>query len=106
MQSRMGVGGPLAASLSPSAVYGLAASGIITTGACACTATGGAGAYTYTWTRTSGSTLATATSPNSSSTTFRANPGSSGTVANFKCTVSDGVTSVDSGEVVAEFDRP
>lgn len=84
----------LSASLSTGNIYGYAPSGMITTLQVVCGAVGGTGAYTYSWTRVSGSGLIFADSPSSAATTFSYNaPGNQ--IAVFKCTVSDGVTSVD-----------
>lgn len=70
--------------------------GVVTSGAATCAGSKGGGAYTYTW-HTTG---CTATSPSSQSTTFFATVGASSTDnASAFCTISDGVTSVNTNTI-------
>jgi hypothetical protein len=84
----------------PSNVSGTAAAGYpngtITSNSASCAGAKGGGTYTYTW-HTTG---CTATSPSSASSTFYAtvNAGSTDNASAY-CTISDGVTSVNTGTI-------
>ena len=84
----------------PSNVSGSSAagnpSGTVTSGTATCAGAKGGGSYTYTWHTTN----CTANSPNSASTTFAAtvNAGSTDNASAY-CTISDGVTSVNTNTI-------
>lgn len=86
---------PLSMTLSHTEIYGYSPStGTIYTENVTATPTGGTGSYTYTWTRISG--LSTVhVSAGTSTVSFYSSFSSYGTrYATFRCTISDGVSSV------------
>ena len=94
----------LAASV-PSSTSKFGSTSTIVSNPITCTASGGTGSYTYSWVRLTGGI--TADSPTSATTTFRATglSAGSGTDSDFKCTVSDGATSVDSNVIAVHLER-
>lgn len=94
-------------SVSPSYVLGTSSgtgpTGTVNTARTTASVSGGTGNYTFAWERISGNTNATATSPASPDTAFRCTGVSGFTNAQFRLRVSDGVTTVYSAVVLAEF---
>lgn len=86
---------PLSMTLSHTEVYGWSdVTGTIYTEGVTATPTGGTGSYTYSWTRISGQSTVQA-SAGTRSVSFYSNFTNQGTrYATFRCTISDGVSSV------------
>lgn len=101
-----GGGGGLAVVVSPSSAYGARSqTGAVQvqTETVTATPTGGSGTYTYLWSKLSGDADWSIVTPTAAATRFkRLNVGElESWVATFKCTVSDGGSSVDSAAVEA-----
>jgi type II secretory pathway pseudopilin PulG len=94
---------PLAVSLNTTFAYGPAAPGGKNySDPITATASGGTGNYTYSWTKVGGTPIQVV-SPTSNTTTFSLY-GTTPTTGVFRCTVSDGVSTVTSSNVTVSFE--
>lgn len=94
---------PLAVSLDTTEAYGTALPGTNHSDPVTATASGGTGNYTYSWKKVAGGSGISIESPTSRTTTF-SHVGTAVTTVVFKCTVSDGVSTVTSSNVTVTFE--
>lgn len=92
---------PLAVSVHPTEAFGTLGSGVHYSDSVTATASGGTGSYTYSWKKVADGNVSIV-SPTSSTTAF-VYVGTIAVNAVFRCTVSDGVSTVTSSNVTVTF---